>query len=153
MNADRLALATIAATAIAGLYLATPDTPPTAVTDEHGRYTLTVPNPPECEDSTLTITYPPPTGAVSSLDAAKILSAVVGGPAVDENACDVDEDGRCSALDAAHILRYMVGRENASTGQWRPKNAIVRICPGQSAVADVKAYVLGDVTGNWRPEP
>ncbi len=142
------------AAASAWLWYAAPDTPPTAVTDEHGRYTLTVPNPPGCEDSTLTLTYPPAGRAVSSLDAAYILDAAVGNREVDARACDVTGDGTCSAADAAAVLAYQVGREGAySTGEWRPTEVPVTLCPGQATTADVTAYVLGDVTANWGPEP
>lgn len=51
-------------------------------------------------------------GAITALDAAHVLQAMVGFRELDEYemlACDVTGDGTVSALDAAHILRYATG--------------------------------------------
>ena len=51
-------------------------------------------------------------GAISALDAAYILQAVVGTRTLSpeqQMACDVSGNGRVSALDASYILRYKVG--------------------------------------------
>ena len=64
---------------------------------------------------------------------------------------DVTEDGNVSGADALAVLRYLAffTTNIASTGQWRfiPTDTTFELIA--DAVADFKAFLLGDVNENW----
>jgi hypothetical protein len=118
---------------------------------------------------------------VSSLDAAYVLQAMVGGRAFDERqaiACDVTGDGTLSALDAARILRVSIGLSErfsaaercgsdwlffgieadgvvvppALDGEECQTGAVIfDPLSADISAQDFLAVPFGDCTGNWTP--
>jgi hypothetical protein len=122
--------------------------------------------------------------AVSPFDAAYVLQVIVGKRTFDGSqtlACDVSGDGSLSALDAARILQFTVGKiarfpvAEACASDWAfvpipettPGQAIVQpqMSPGtcragsivfdplsgQVAGQNFLGILFGDCTGNWEP--
>ena len=99
--------------------------------------------------------------AISALDAAWILQYAAGTRtfnADQERACDVSRDGTCTAFDASLIARDLVSlpTSNNRTGEWgfdpatrSYQHQLEEIFSNQT----YRAYLYGDVTGNWGNAP
>jgi len=95
--------------------------------------------------------------AISALDAAWILQDAVGirtFNADQEQACDVSDDGTCTAFDASLIARDLVSlpTTNNRTGEWGfdpPTRTYQHQLEETFSNQTYRAYLYGDVTGNW----
>ncbi len=93
--------------------------------------------------------------AIDVLDVSDILRYLVGAVDLADGArlaADVSGNGRAGTNDAALILRYLVGLEEAFPAgpfwQFQPGEAVVHLL--QDEVQDFTAYLLGDVDGDWQ---
>lgn len=131
----------------------------TAMTNAAGYYTLTVMASGDYRASLSKAGIV--TQVVSAMDAALIAQHAAGTGAgfstIQELACDLDNDGACSALDARAILNFLIGQgeSQAKTATWDFYSLRE---PYQGLGADLinedyKAYLYGDVTANWISQP
>jgi hypothetical protein len=96
-------------------------------------------------------------GAVTAYDAALVLRSVIYGlpDTVPFAVSDVTGDGVVTALDASHILQFVVGLRT-TFGRGRtvidlPDSSDISGVVGESVVATFMVQAVGDVTANWRP--
>ncbi len=95
--------------------------------------------------------------AVSAYDASLILRYVVGLEKLEtfeyqKKAADVNANNMLTAYDAALVLRYIVGLDDVTKiGNWVCAPSIQTIPKLDAPLAgiDFKAYMIGDVSGNW----
>jgi hypothetical protein len=128
--------------------------------DSVGAYLLTNLN----SGGNYTVT-PSKTGQVNGItafDATLVLRCVAAGPncvlTVDQQeAADSDGDNTVSAFDATQILRFVAANgQNANTGQvgnWKfdPVNTPYTNLTANQTAQDYKAYLAGDIDGDWAP--
>lgn len=132
----------------------------TTVTDENGNYVFT-----GVTTSKVVIT-PHLEGhvnnALSSQDAALVLQAITDESVTLNDyqriAADVDGDGVLTALDAAYIMKKIVGKIDGaypgSIAEWAfVEQAIVLDLTADVTNANFTGILLGDVTGNWTATP
>ncbi|MBD3393528.1 MAG: matrixin family metalloprotease [Chitinivibrionales bacterium] len=94
---------------------------------------------------------------ISAYDASLVLRTIVGLHGLADfahqaDAADVNDNDMLTAYDAALILRYLVGYDDATRiGTWilDPHTMIIQQHTGPRDNLDTRAYLTGDVSGNW----
>lgn len=154
-----------------------------AVTDPTGQYTQTVPRGPWLIQPRK---FGDTRGSITSLDAVYVLQMATGSRAISGTqllACDVSGDGRISALDAALILQYAVGKidkfpaaqlcgsdwlfvpfpagaqnqflqmPRLGNGNCQAGGISFNPLAGNAFDQNFLGILIGDCSGNWTPSP
>jgi hypothetical protein len=95
-------------------------------------------------------------GAIRGSDVLKILQALAFLSTLNPDeriAADVDGNGSVTGADAVAMLRYLafLSSGTANAGQWKFSPSNYSLTINGAVTGDFKAYLLGDVNGDWTP--